>query len=45
LLDCFESLGFLAQQSILFFGEIQTDSKLSDFVRQCGGIFVRRGHQ
>jgi hypothetical protein len=29
----------------LFFGDIQANGKLGDFVRQCDGIFVRREHQ
>jgi hypothetical protein len=44
-LDLLEPLVLFAQQSILLFGDIQTNGKLGDFVRQCDGIFVRREHQ
>jgi hypothetical protein len=44
-LDLLEPLVLFAQQPILFFGDIQANGKLGDFVRQCDGIFVRREHK
>jgi len=29
----------------LLFGDIQTDGKLGDFIRQRDGVFVRREHE
>jgi hypothetical protein len=31
-------LVLLAQQSVLFFGDLQADSKLGVLIRECGGI-------
>ncbi len=45
LLDLPESLRLFAQQSVLSFGDLQTDGKLGVLVRECDGIFVRREHQ
>jgi hypothetical protein len=40
-----ESLVLFAQQSILFFADVQANRKFGDFVRQGCGSFVRREHQ
>jgi hypothetical protein len=42
--DLLEPLVLFAQQPILFFGDVQANGKLGDFVRQYEGIFVRREH-
>ena len=44
LLDLLQSLRLFAQQSVLLLGDLQADSKLGVFIRECGEIFVRREH-
>jgi len=43
--DLLEPPVLFTQQPDLLFGDIQTDGKLGDFIRQCDGIFVRREHK